>query len=143
MGAWGIGNFENDDAVDWTHDISGSKGVKVLLSPLKDVVNETGYLESPYCCQALVSAEIINKALSKDRSELPEEIQNWLERKKGLFGKLPVLEPVHASLAAQAVKKIMGDSELKELWQETGEYDQWLSEQQRLLVALERFNQSL
>lgn len=140
MGAWGIGNFENDDAVDWMYDISDSKGVKVLLSPLKDVVNETGYLESPDCCQALVSAEIISKALSKDRSELPEEIQSWLEKKRGLFGKPPVLEPAHASLAAQAVKKIMADSELKELWQEAGEYDQWLSKQQSLLGALERFN---
>src|SRR5690554_758006 len=85
MGAWGIGNFENDDAVDWSYDIADSKGVKVLTAPLRNVVSEADYLEAPDCCQALASAEIIAKTLSQDTSDLPEEIQNWLKQKKGAF----------------------------------------------------------
>ncbi len=87
MGAWGgIGNFENDDAVDWTYDVADSKGgVKVLITPLRNVASESDYLEAPDCCQALASAEIIAKALSQDISDLPEEIQVWLKQKKRDF----------------------------------------------------------
>ncbi len=141
MGAWGVGNFENDDAVDWTCDIGDSKGVKILIRPLRYVASESDYLEAPDCCQALASAEIIAKALSQDTSALPEEIQVWLKQKKGLFGKPPAIEKEHASLAAEAVKRIVSNSELKELWEESGEYDQWVSRQKHLLEALERFNQ--
>jgi len=141
MGAWGIGNFENDDAVDWSYDIADSKGVKVLTAPLRNVVSEADYLEAPDCCQALASAEIIAKTLSQDTSDLPEEIQNWLKQKKGLFGKPPFIEKEHASLAAEAVKRIISDSELKELWEESDEHDQWVSRQKHLLGVLEGFNQ--
>lgn len=55
MGAWGVGNFENDDAVDWTCDIADSKGVKILITPLRYVASESYYLEAPDCCQASVS----------------------------------------------------------------------------------------
>lgn len=140
MGAWGVGNFENDDAVDWACDIAGSKGVKVLTAPLRSIVSTSDYIEAPDCCQALVSAEIIAKNLYQDTLDLPEEIQGWLKQKKGLFGKPPIIEGEHASLAAEAVKKIISDSELKDLWQEAGEYEQWVSKQKHLLGALEKFN---
>ncbi len=136
MGAWGTGNFDNDDAADWLCVVAESRGVGVLLSPLAVVISEPVYLEAPECSQALAASEIIAQALARDTRPLPEAIQRWLARKPGLFGKRPRIEVQHGAVAMKAVQRIIADSELKTLWQDTEEYPQWNALQQGLLERL-------
>lgn len=55
MASWGIGNFENDDAMDWLYDLEKSKGLHVLLFPIDIINSGVEYHEAPDCCEALVS----------------------------------------------------------------------------------------
>ena len=136
MAVWDTSNFGNDDAKDWLYKLEKSKGVNILLMPLKKVVSKNDFLEVPECCKALAAAEIIAASLSADFSIIPEEIEKWLEKKRGVFGKKPQIEKHHAILAKKATLKIMNGSELKDLWQENESFASWQSVQVLLLNKL-------
>ena len=137
MGAWSEENFGNDDAGDWVYQLEKSRGTETLLSPIKDIIASDDYLESPQCCEALAAAEVVAASLTGDLSAIPEELKVWLNRKPGLFGKKPKIEPQHASIAIQCVQKILVDSELRELWEESEDYAKWQAVQNRLITKLE------
>jgi hypothetical protein len=137
MGAWSEENFGNDDACDWAYDLEKSKGTEVLMSPINTILINTDYLEAPECCTALAAAEVIVASITKDYSRIPENTQKWLNKKQGLiFGSLPEITKEHALLAKQAVEKILIDSELKELWQETEDFTKWQDIQKKLIQKL-------
>ncbi|MGH1540421.1 MAG: DUF4259 domain-containing protein [Arenicella sp.] len=136
MGAWSEENFGNDDACDWVWVLEKSKGVDILLSPLKVILANNEYLESPECCEALAAAEVIASAITGDDSRIPEEAQKWLAKKQGFFGKKPQIKKEHALIAKQAIEKILDNSELKELWEETEEYSKWCEIQTQLIATL-------
>ncbi|WP_415905652.1 DUF4259 domain-containing protein [Neptuniibacter sp. QD48_55] len=136
MGAWNEDNFGNDDALDWIYDLEKSKGTDVLLAPIKTILANAEYLESPECSEALAASEVIAAGLTNDTSLIPEEAKTWLEKKPSFFGKKPQLEKEHAALALASVQKIMDNSELKELWGETDEFPKWQEVQNRLITKL-------
>ena len=48
MGAWGSGNFENDDAMDWVADLEETRNLKLVKQTLREVLDAgDGYLEAP------------------------------------------------------------------------------------------------
>jgi len=136
MGAWSEENFGNDDACDWIWELEKSKGTDTLLSPLKKILSNDEYLESPECCEALAAAEVVASGITGDIAKIPEEAQKWLSKKQGLFGKKPNIENSHAIIAKQAVEKVLGNSELKELWEETEDYAKWQEIQSELITKL-------
>jgi len=139
MGAWSEDNFGNDDAGDWIYDLEKSRGVTFLVATVQRINDTNDYLEAPDCSEALAAAEVIAAALSGDRSTIPPEASQWLDKKQGLlFGKKPQVEAEHALVATRAVEKIIKASELQELWQETDSFDAWLAVQQSLLAHLSR-----
>lgn len=136
MGAWSEENFGNDDANDWVWDLEKSKGTDILLAPFKSILNNNEYLESPDCSEALAAAEVVAAALTGDMSKIPEEAQKWLNKKQGIFGKKPQIGKEQAILAEQTVQKIIKDSELKELWEETDDFAKWQKIQIHLITKL-------
>ena len=136
MGAWSEENFGNDDAGDWIYDLEKSKGTGTLLSPLKAINSNDDYLESPDCCEALAAAEVVAASLTGNFSSIPKEVQVWLNKKPGIFGKKPKIEKDHALLAKQSVQKILESSELKELWEETEDFSKWKEVQSKLIIKL-------
>ena len=59
MGAWGAGNFENDDALDWLAVLQ-AEGLPAAGAAIQDVLTlADDYLEAPTCCAALAAAEVI------------------------------------------------------------------------------------
>ncbi len=137
MGAWNEDNFGNDDASDWVYDLEKSKGLETLMSPIEDIIENSDYLESPECSEALAASEVVAASLTNDFSLIPEEAINWLNKKQGLFfGKKPSIQKAHALIAIQAVEKILNDSELKELWEETEDFANWQKIQNTLLAKL-------
>ena len=136
MGAWSEDNFGNDDAGDWVYDLEKSKGIETLMSAIKLVNSSDDYLESPDCSEALAASEVIAAALTNDFSLVPEEVKKWVTKKPSLLGKKPKIETTHAVEAIKAVQKIVKDSELKELWEESEDYPNWLKIQNTLLKKL-------
>jgi len=136
MGAWNEENFGNDDACDWVSLLVESRGTSVLLMPIDLVNTKQGYLESYECSEALAVAEVIAAALTNDYSCVPESIIKWLNEKPGFFARKPLIKNEYANMARLAVEKIIGDSELKELWQESDHYERWRYIQQKLLAKL-------
>jgi len=129
MGASGIGNFENDDASDWIYELEESSGFELLKATLQEVLDTAEELESPICCQALAAAEVV-AALGGLPGELPEEVVEWI--KKADRPKDDQLK----KLATQAVQRIALSSELKELWEESGDVESWMEQVQELLKRL-------
>ena len=138
MGAWSEGNFGNDDAGDWIYVLEKSKGTDTLLKPIKAIIANDDYIESPDCSEALAASEVIAASLTKDNSIIPEEALNWLNKKPGLFGKKPQIEKEYAALAKQSVQKILKSSELRDLWEETEDFSKWQEVQLNLINKLNK-----
>jgi hypothetical protein len=129
MGAWGIGNFDNDDAADWVYELEESDGTEVLVAALEEAT-APGYLDAPVCSAALAAAEVVAALLRNAGKTLPDEVRKWVEAND--------VEVEHQllGLARAAVMRIKSDSELRELWAETDDYAQWVSLQDDLLKRL-------
>jgi hypothetical protein len=136
MGTWSEDNFGNDDAGYWIYSLEKSKGIGTLMSAIKLVNSSSDYLEAPDCSEALAASEVIAAALTEDFSQVPEKAKNWVSKKRGIFGKKPNIELEHAVEAIKAVQKILKDSELKELWEESEGYSNWEKIQSTLIGKL-------
>lgn len=115
MGAWGMGQFENDDAADWLGELCSSKGVAKLERALKIKGGEDEYLEMPDAQTALAACEVVAHMHGQPgtESEASPELQAWLKTNAAL------LKPSHIKSALAAIDRVFAeDSELNESWEE-------------------------
>lgn len=129
MGAWGIGSFENDDALDFLAYIAESGDLSMTREAFDRVLASTEYLEADDASQAIAAAEIVAAALGRPTpaAQGEEELSSWLERAH------PTVDADLAARARDALSRILGDnSELRELWEEEEECSDW----QAAVVAL-------
>ncbi len=129
MGAWGNGNFDNDMAADYAADFQDDPNETTMLETLVAVAAE-GYPEADEASEALAAAEIIAAALGKPGRGFPEDL--LLSAKN-----LHLANPESAKkLARRAIKVVLKKSELRELWEESAEYEAWAAVQEGLLERL-------
>jgi len=129
MGAWGAGSFDNDDAADFLNDLS-TKEVSDIKQILLGIEKQTGYIEAPECSVAIAAAEVIAAAKGAPPWEAPSELMEWIKERK------PAVTPDLVSSALKAVGRIKTDSELKELWDEGGQLQDWDSHIENLVQRL-------
>ena len=118
MGAWGAGVFENDDASDWVWELEDDAGGQVLVEALSLIVDTPAdeQPEAPDCSNALAAAEVVASArAAASTAHLPTEASVWIQANREL------VTPALVALASGAVERIAIDSELKDLWDETGD----------------------
>lgn len=119
MGTWGAGVFENDETMDFIWEVEEG-GVEALRDALDQVIDAAGRAESWAESTAVAAAAIIAAAHDGRVDLLPEEAT-------ALLGDLapPILaDPALRDRARQAVHLVLtGDSELLELWRDSGESD--------------------
>jgi hypothetical protein len=139
MEAWGAGNFENDDAGDWLFELEKSKDKSVINKALDSVLQNTGYIETPACCEALAAAEIISAGISGDHSGVMESVSKWLSKKPGLFKKPIAFDSGDVRRAIEVINKILESSELKEPWAESEQFEEWKTIESKLLEELSKF----
>jgi Domain of unknown function (DUF4259) len=120
MSAGKTGNFDNDDASDWIYDLEDSSGTGLLKEAFA-AVNGHDYPESPDCCIALAAAEIVASAKGKPPADLPDEARKWLEDQEDL-ATIKALSPK----AITAVNKVSTKSELRDSWEESDSWHEWL-----------------
>ncbi len=84
MGAWGLGTFENDDAVEWLDELQASVDSAVLQSALVETGIGEEYLEAPEGAHILCAGEIIAALQGQSASDLPDEARDWVQKHKSL-----------------------------------------------------------
>jgi hypothetical protein len=119
MGAWGAESFENDDAMDWVAELQG-EGLPATGSAIQAVIElADDYLEAPICSAGLAAAEVLAALRGRPAASLPDDVLEWVRRYPGDPG-------AELTRNAQvAVDAILRKSELRELWEESGEFEAW------------------
>ena len=107
MGVWGVGVFENDDAMDWLDQLLENGDVTFLRNALMIVKEQKSYLELPECCKALAAAEVVASAIGRKALALPSQVEEWL------YGKDLVEIRRLVPLAREVTKRVKSDSELR------------------------------
>jgi len=131
MSGWGMGIFENDDSLDWIYDLADA-GSLARVSAALDVIirNKDEFLELSDCRIALAAAEIIAAMHGDPSPDLPEEAEEWIGDK--------ILENENLRAKAEdAVVLILRNSELKEKWECSVNFEKWQIKIQNLQKRLE------
>lgn len=127
MSTWGFSNFENDTVAGFINNLN-INGYGLIEVVLKRVIedNEPTVTE---CEEALIAAELVAAAMGKPSDEITEIVAEWVEEnlppgsaERGAVAALT--EP-----AADAIDRIVTESELKELWQDHEAFSDWFNEQ--------------
>jgi Domain of unknown function (DUF4259) len=133
VGSWGVASFENDVAGDWFLLVEEAQDPgAVMASAMDDVLSEADLPEADLCCEAIAAAELCASCAGQLPERLPDNILAWVEENP--HG--PHADEVE--LALHAVTRIREESELREVWEESGDDSQWLAEVDDLLVRLGR-----
>ena len=118
MGAWGVGAFDNDAALDWI-DTLERLGTEAMLVAFQTVAEEGERIEVEQARIAIAAAEAVAAAREHPAAELPGELAEWVQAHGG---------EVDAPLAAQAVDavtRIRDASDLRDLWGEDDSGAEW------------------
>lgn len=119
MGAWGNGNFENDDAMDWVGELK-TIAPSDLSKVLAQAADQPVYLESPVAAIALAAAEVVAALNGSPVASAPAEVGEWVKK----YPK--ALTPELKSEALRAADRVRRDSELKDLWMEADGLNEWI-----------------
>lgn len=123
MGAWGTLNFENDTALDLVYEIEeeGANRIKIAIEAVNSR-EEDSFLDSDLCSEALAAIEYIAAAKDKVSEDFPEDAEEWLTpaNKESLLAIRNLI-----SNSKQAIDRIKHNSELKDLWEETEDFEEW------------------
>ncbi len=132
MGAWGVGPFENNDAMDWVYELEETLGFNLIERSL-DQVNELiagDELEVGLAANAVAAAEVLAAMAGRGRGDLPESVKEWLTANTDQ-------PPVHLlRAAAAAVARVGAESELATLWNDTDHGAAWRMQLDELRVRL-------
>ncbi|MCE0559315.1 DUF4259 domain-containing protein [Motilimonas sp. E26] len=121
MGAWGIGNFDNDSAGDWTYELGESSDLTVIENAI-NAVFEDDYIDSDIGCEALAAIDTLARVKGNfgKKDSYTENVDEWVSK----YNFEPPKELIEN--AVKAAKAILGDqSELSDIWRATEYFDAW------------------
>ncbi|MEO8376787.1 MAG: DUF4259 domain-containing protein [Candidatus Sumerlaeota bacterium] len=120
MGTWDFGPFDNDDASDWLFALEECDDLSVLSAALQAVNNiGGGYLEAAEGSNAIAAAEVVAALRGQPMENLPENAAAWVSENRKLDASSLV------ATSQSAITRIRTNSELKELFEESGEAEKW------------------
>lgn len=123
MGSWGLGLFENDEALAWLRTVE-TEGWEALDSVLEEEESED-YLDAADGAAALVAAALIATLSEARLAPMPPLTQRALARLKTDRSALRSIDEWRTR-ALIAVQRVLGDnSELRELRDESGDSAEW------------------
>jgi Domain of unknown function (DUF4259) len=129
MGTWDASSFGNDDAMDWVFTLQESD----TLAPIADALDaaDAEYLEAPDADVITAAAETLVALAGQPSDALPAEVQEWVAGHAHLDGR-PLRDQAIRALARVTAP----NSEIVELWTESGEDAEWRANIGRLGTAL-------
>jgi len=121
MGTWGVGSFDNDDALDWADDFANAPSLDLIGEALSAVseMDEDEYLEVTESGAAIAAAEVVAALNGKPSADLPDDIAAWVKPQGTLAS------PELVSLALSALKRIDRMSEFDDNWIEDSTRQEW------------------
>ena len=146
MGTWGYRIFEDDASCDWYDEFcAGDQSFETLEDAVEDVIDIEDFLEHEICSGALVTAEIICAAVGQKSKDFPDQDYHTGEDDEDDLPSLeidrikPEITTEFINRAQKAVKKIKkySKSELKQIWDESDDFDKWSAELDNLIQRLE------
>lgn len=134
MGAWGSDSFENDDAADWVADFCDAPDQAAIVKTLSAVANlDAGdYLEASDCSVGIAAAEVVAALKGAPNLNLPDGTKTCLSSLK------IKAEAGLIALALKTIARIKTNSELKELWDESENPEEWYQAVSNLEERLNR-----
>jgi hypothetical protein len=126
MGTWAVGAFGNDFALDWAQDLQESKDLFFIEDTLNNVLSadSANYLEAPFGAEGLAAIEVLARLYGKPglQDEGSAEVDAWVaEVSKKAKRRTDLIDK-----SLRAIEHILSErSELRELWQDSDEYDNW------------------
>ena len=129
MGAWGTGNFENDQAADFVAELVAAKDTDPIKTAVEQILFATEEsLDADLASRGLAAAEVV-AALRRHPGDVPDEVSEWVSGRIAASVELRMM-------AHSVVIKVLNDSELRELWEETDDFDRWREVVRNLLKRL-------
>ena len=121
MGTWGHGNFENDSALDWVGDFE-EKPHKAFLEKSIRAVITPNYIDAHDASITLAALEVVAWANGKPAKDFPNLN---ISLKPGDLR--PEFDKDFYATCNKAVDTVMRptNNEIMELWEESGELDEW------------------
>jgi ankyrin repeat protein len=136
MGSWNAKPFGNDTALDWLAGLEDSREITYLANTINNVMQATGPLDASKSEEALAAAAVVAAAAVDPIRRVPEAARAWVLE----HGFVPSRSLVSAALTL--VQRIVADSELRLLWQESGSITQWLRETNAVIEQLRKAAQA-
>ncbi|GGE45635.1 uncharacterized protein DUF4259 [Pedobacter psychrotolerans] len=130
MGAWGIKNFENDTACDWLVDFENNSDIKILEDIFNQILEEKEFIDDEESFITLAFLELIAIKFKLIETELEVNIHFTLSY--GLIEKV--------LLASEKIVFFEDHSELRELWIESDDYEQWKNYQLFLIKSVRDYS---
>ncbi len=119
MGVWGYDIFENDEVLDWLHMLIKGDDVTILQTTLNSALINYQQIGMPKACEVLAAAEIIRAVANGSASDLPDDYRAWIMSRDQIRYKELV------ALARKAVRRVIENSELRDLWSKTTHFEEW------------------
>ena len=130
MGTWGTKAFENDTACDWAASNNDKEAVDRALSAVLKFCDD---LDADCACAGIAAAELVTTYYNK--SYLPDSVFKSIKRKLGILKVEPCPDLVEKAIKVLECVNKPG-SELRELWEESDQYQDWLNELEGLKQRL-------
>lgn len=129
MGTWGHRAFENDGAADWVWALKEGR-LTAVEAAFDEVLAADTYLEAPSCENAIAAGAALCALLKCPTGESPKGVADWVAAEK--------TQPSARLMdkAKKAISRILGESELRELWSESDELAKWEAEVRAILEKL-------
>ena len=133
-GAWDVGAFDNDDALDWVWELTESDDLAPLAQAFDEVLRSPRYIEAPSASIAIAAAEVLAALRGNPLDVLPDEVTGWVE------GRRLAPDSRMTEKAINAIRMILDEevSELAQLWADSPELaDDWRAGVEDLLRRLQ------
>jgi hypothetical protein len=131
MGTWSAKPFGNDTALDWLNLLKQSADEAVLLRTFETALDQSVVPDADAAAEAIAAAQVVLAAFSEPMGKLPSEARKWVVRMGYVPSKLSL------SKATSAISRCLEDSELRDLWHESGTFSRWEKEVLAQLTELD------
>jgi hypothetical protein len=132
MGAWGYGNFENDGVLDsLNYFVEAEDSVGIIGEAFRWLDEPGGLSDDDACSEMLAACELIAALKGAPAPDLPDNVQDWVKAHQS-----EEVQPL-LPLALSAIEQVTTESELKNLWEGSDDYSNWLAVQADLRARLQ------
>ncbi len=133
MGAWNSKPFGNDNALDWLVELEKSD-IKFLKSTIRDFLNIENTPDAGESEVLIAAATIVRSASLPTVKGIPSDAKKWVVT----HGYVPCSHDI--TFCIRGIRKILANSELQELWDESGNGKTWNKTTKKLISDLDHID---